>query len=304
MAETLPRMPSLRVQSVLYGNTVARVRQALDHLERAADIAIACGIFSAVELVYGDCSPHPTLDATEVDALRQRAAAVSKIGYRFFDRNLGSAGGHNRLLEDIVQDCVLIMNPDVMVAPNALVELARPLKDPRVGLVEARQLPVEHPKDYDRKSGETSWATTACALVRTAPLATLNGFDAESFFLYCDDVDLSWRLRLEGLKIIFQPSAVVFHDKRLSEDGQWTPSDAERYYSAEAALMLARKYSREDITRRLVQQFRTSGVDYLQRAASEFESRRMAGTLPTALDPSHSVAEFVDGFYTRHRFPL
>jgi GT2 family glycosyltransferase len=296
--------PSLRVHSVLFGNSVERLKQAVDHLERAADLAIAAGSFSSVELVWGDSSPQPTLDASALDALAQHRVAVSKIGYRFFDRNLGSAGGHNRLLEDVGQDCVLFMNPDVMLAPNALIELARPLRDARVGLVEARQLPVEHPKDYDRKSGETSWATTACAIVRTVHLSRVHGFDAESFFLYCDDVDLSWRLRLEGLKIVFQPSAVVFHDKRLSEEGRWTPSMAEKYYSAEAALMLAQKYSREDIARRLVRDFLTSDADYLRRAATTFEQRRAAGKLPTPLDPNHLVAEFVDGLYTRHRFPL
>lgn len=296
--------PSLRVQSVLYGNAVDRISQSMEHLHRAAELAIGARVFSTVHLVYGDASLRPVFVGDSFRSLSGRSNLLSQSEVRFFGKNLGSAGGHNRLLEDASQDWVLIMNPDVMLAPDSLIELARPLVDPRVGLVEARQLPVEHPKEYDRKSGETSWATTACALFRTVQLRQVGGFDAESFFLYCDDVDVSWRLRLAGYQIVFQPSAVVFHDKRLSDDGRWTPSEPEKYYSAEAALMLAHKYSRQDIAERLVRTFQLSGVEYLKRAALEYERRQAAGSLPTPIDPGHSIAEFLDGFYTRHRFAL
>ena len=276
----------------------------MHHLQRAAELAIGAGAFSHIRLVYGDSSPTPVFvsDAFEQRALRLNALTRPEV--RVFGKNLGSAGGHNALLEDAAEDCVLIMNPDVMLAPDTLIELARPLAEARVGLVEARQLPVEHPKEYDPKTGVTSWATTACALIRTAPLRQLGGFDAEAFFLYCDDLDVSWRLRLAGYLIIFQPSAVVFHDKRLSNHGRWMPSEAERYYSAEAALMLAHKYSRSDIATRLTRTFLLSEDEHLRRAALEYERRGAVGKLPTPIDPAHSVGEFVEGFYARHRFAL
>jgi GT2 family glycosyltransferase len=137
------------------------------HLERACDLAIHAGRLGPVKLVYGDSSPEPALTVEFVDELRARCAAISAIDYRFFDANLGSARGHNRLLGDVAEDLVLIMNPDVMIAPDALLELCRALEHDRTGLVEARQLPVEHPKDYDPHTGETGWATTACALFLT-----------------------------------------------------------------------------------------------------------------------------------------
>lgn len=37
------------------------------------------------------------------------------------------------------------------------------------------------------------------------------------FFMYCEDVDLSWRLRLRGYSIIYAPGAVVYH--QLSATG-------------------------------------------------------------------------------------
>lgn len=304
MDQTGGQAPSLRVHSVLYGNEPDRVRLSIAHLERAADLAIGAAQLSSVTMVYGDCSPEPVFGEEELKQLSAWNVAVSRIEHRFFGQNLGSARGHNRLLEDVTQDLVLIMNPDVMMAPDALGELLRPLKHERTGLVEARQLPVEHPKDYDPVTGETGWATTACALVPRRMFQELGGFDADSFFLYCDDVDFSWRLRLAGYRVLFQPSAVVFHDKRLTDDGQWNPSGAEKYYSAEAALFLAYKYSRDARVKKLLETFSHSELEHLRRAAETFTERLASGRVPAQLDPTHRVSEFKDDLYARHRFVL
>ena len=36
------------------------------------------------------------------------------------------------------------------------------------------------------------------------------------FFLYLEDIDLSWRARLAGYKIMFVPTSIVYHKFRLS----------------------------------------------------------------------------------------
>lgn len=302
----------IRVHSVLYGNDPARIAQTVTHLDRAADLAIAGGAALSVSLAYGDSSPEPILSEAFLNEVRLASPALRTIDYLHFDGNLGSAKGHNTLIEDaesklrdgIELDTILIMNPDVMLAPDSLIELARPMSNPRTAMVEARQLPIEHPKEYNRTSGETSWATTACALIPLKVLRELNGFDHESFFLYCDDVDFSWRARLAGYQIIYQPSAVVFHDKRLSGDGQWAPTASEQYYSAEAALIMAHKYSRPDIAEKLFKSFSESNTPHLKRAAAEYAQRKASNRLPTPIDPEGRVAEFLGDHYTKHRYAL
>ena len=295
-------MATLRVQSILFHNEPAAIERTLDNLHRAADIAIAAGDFSAVEVAYGDCSSLPVFDAPAIERLRARHAGYLTLHYEFFGENRGSALGHNSLLEKLDSDFVLIMNPDIVVAPNTLHELKKPFARTGVGMVEARQMPIEHPKEYHPSTGETSWAATACTLIPRDVVERLGGFDHAHFFLYCDDVDFSWRVRLDGLKVIYQPSAVVFHDKRLSDDGKWITSAAERYYSAEAALLLSYKWSREDRTRDILAYFRKSGVDFLQRAAEAFDTRRTEGRLPAQLDPAHKIGQFVGDNYANHRF--
>ena len=311
--KTIHNAGHIRVHSILYGNEPERIVQTVAHLDRAADLAIAAGALESVTLVYGDSSSTPVLDDAAIAAIAARSPALRSVQNVFFGRNMGSARGHNTLIEHaqasidaggLPVDAVLIMNPDVMLAPDALIELARPLQNPKAGMVEARQLPIEHPKEYSPGTGETGWATTACALIPFRLLRELGGFDADSFFLYCDDVDYSWRTRLAGYSVIYQPSAAVFHDKRLGAGGQWQPTSSEQYYSAEAALMMAHKYSRPEIVERLLKGFGQSDIAHLKRAADTFESRRQAGTLPAPIDKSHKVSVFRGDHYTEHRFSL
>jgi GT2 family glycosyltransferase len=190
------------------------------------------------------------------------------------------------------------------MSPNAIVELARQLENEDVGMVEAKQLPIEHPKVYDPLTGETSWAATACTLIRGSTIKALGGFDHKSFFLYCDDVDFSWRVRLAGQKVVYAPSACAFHDKRIGRKGVWVAGAAERFYSAQAALFLSYKYSRPDLTERWLSEFEQTGEDNYLRAAASFREREASNTLPTQIDGNHKVGMFVEGNYAPHRFQL
>jgi GT2 family glycosyltransferase len=295
---------TLHVQSIVYRNEHAALARAFESLDRAVDFAIAGRLISAVSMTYGDCSPVSVVDEAFLKRLTDSATAISEVRKIFFGENIGTARGHNKLANGSGAMLTLVMNPDVILAPNALIELVRPFQRAGVGMTEARQVPIEHPKEYDTTTGETSWASTAAAVIPTALLHALDGFDADTFFLYCDDVDFSWRVRLAGYKIIFQPSAAVFHDKRLSIFGGWMPSGAEKYYSAEAALLMAQKWSRPDLVERYLSDFTASQESEHHRATAEFLRRRSANLLPAALDPNHKISTFVNGNYTRHRFEL
>ena len=301
-ASAAPR--TLRIQTIVYRNEPHHVERALEASARAVEHAVKAGTVAWAEFAIGDCSPFPVFTEGQIAALeeRHRAQGLQRVEYRFFDKNLGSAAGHNRLMMTAQTDLILIQNPDVVSSPNLLVELIAPLSLPGVGQVEARQIPIEHPKEYDAATGETSWAATACALMPRRVAERLGGFDEKTFFLYCDDVDFSWRLRLLGLKVIFQPSACVFHDKRLDQDGSWIAGAAEKYYSAEAALMLAHKYSRPDLVKQTLDWFDAHGDDNLKKAAAEYRKRGAEGRLPVPLDPKGHVAQFIEGHYARHRW--
>lgn len=296
------RKASIQIQSVLYGNHVGDVHRALSSLCRAAELSIHEGVVSAVTVRYGDSSPSPCLTAEVLERLRAEFTGALTIEYDFFDGNLGSARGHNRLAAQATSDFLLIQNPDVVVSPRVFEILLEPFKRADVGMSEAKQLPVEHPKDYNPTTGETDWATTACAMIPRPLFEALGGFDADTFFLYCDDVDFSWLVRRAGFRVIFQPAAVVFHDKRLTDDGGWRPTQAERYYSAEAALLLPHKWSRPDVTQRVLQLYKQIGDEHQLKAVAEYERRAAEGRLPAPIDAENRIGRFFGDAYAKHRY--
>ena len=62
---------------------------------------------------------------------------------------------------------------------------------------------------YD-KPADVLWATGACLLVRSKVYAELGGLD-ERFFAHMEEIDLCWRMQLEGWKVTVVPSSVVYH---------------------------------------------------------------------------------------------
>jgi GT2 family glycosyltransferase len=58
---------------------------------------------------------------------------------------------------------------------------------------------------------EIFWASGACCLIRISALEETGRFD-ESFFAHMEEIDLHWRMRLAGYKIMSVPSSIVHHE--------------------------------------------------------------------------------------------
>ena len=286
-------MSSIQIQSVLYKNEKEYLMRSLEAVDNAAG-NIRNSVIDSVTVRYGDASDTPLFSNEEIAVLNERLPHLS-LEYQFFGFNSGSARGHNLLGKDCKADYMQIMNPDVILAPGFFDEIMKPFVNPKVGIVEARQVPIEHPKEYD--------PTTACAVFPASLFRALNGFDAETFFLYCDDLDFSWRARLEGFIIIYQPSAMVFHSKHLSSKCGWCPTSAERYYSMEAALLMAYKWSNNSRVEMLLNSWKHRSGD-ARRAYQKFIELKESGKLPPQLDPQGKVAMFLGDYYSPNRYTL
>jgi GT2 family glycosyltransferase len=292
---------SLAVHTVVYLNEFNALERALKAVIHSVSRAQKNNYLEGWVIRWGDCSPQPSIASKELGILSQLAIeAGGTFEYRFFDQNLGSAAGHNALASQSTEELLVILNPDAEVSPNCIERLIGTL-GPDVGSVEARQLPLEHPKEYNPQTLETSWSSTACLLTKKAAFDEVEGFDSKTFFLYCDDVDYSWQLKLHGWKVLYQPAATVFHDKRLSVKGEWLATPSESYYSAEAALLLAHKYSRQELLRHLSNTF-SDGTDEQRKALKEFHRRKSAELLVSQVDQLHKASQFIEGNYAPHRF--
>ena len=69
---------------------------------------------------------------------------------------------------------------------------------------------LEQDKGQYNDAIEVFWATGACLFVRAAQFNELGGLD-EDFFAHQEEIDLCWRLKNKGYKIMVQPKSVVYH---------------------------------------------------------------------------------------------
>jgi hypothetical protein len=230
-------MSKLRIQIVLFKNSIKEVEAALD-----AAIMSARSASVDFQIILGSNSPQKNLNREYLN-LVNRYKKIADIRLVVSQQNLGHGGMHNHLFFDHKEssEYLLILNPDGLLGPQTLWRMIARALPSNVGAVEPRQLPFEHPKTFDVFTGETSWASGACLLVKSEVFSRIGGFDTR-FFLHCDDVDLSWRIRNEGLKLIYSVDSMFFHDKKMSKNGYPQMSESEAFFGPLGALLIAHKY--------------------------------------------------------------
>jgi len=127
-------------------------------------------------------------------------------------KNLGFGKANNIGARHAISDCLLFLNPDTEIHEDAMKELMFCFESDEkdIALWELRQFPYEHPKCYNPVTLESSWSSAAACMVRKSAFTEIGGFD-ENIFMYCEDVDLSWRLKANGYKLKYVPKAIVYH---------------------------------------------------------------------------------------------
>ena len=149
--------------------------------------------------------------------------------------NLGFAGGCNFGAAEATSDVLVFLNPDTVVGPGALRQLARTLEDPEVGIAMARLCLLDRPEllnsggsvvhvsglawagrfgeqaESIRLLEDVAAASGAALGIRRDTFRALGGFTDE-LFMYQEDVELSWRAHLAGLRVVVDPGADVFHE--------------------------------------------------------------------------------------------
>ena len=128
--------------------------------------------------------------------------------------NVGFGAGHNQLMRAAFEndtDIYIALNPDGLLHPDAVKALIQMIEaNGQRALVEAVQFPAEHPKPYDPYTFDTPWVSGACLAISRTAYMDLDGFD-DDFFMYCEDVDLSWRAKATGYALKTCARALFLH---------------------------------------------------------------------------------------------
>lgn len=96
----------------------------------------------------------------------------------------------------------------------------------------------------ERETAEVEVLSGCCMLVRSGIIAEIGGAFDEDYFMYCEDVDLSYRIQQHGYKNIYFPEATLIHYK-----GESTKKATLSYVRIfnEALITFVRKhYSKKD----------------------------------------------------------
>ena len=159
------------------------------------------------------------------------------------DQNYGFAEGYNRALAQVDAEYVVLLNSDVEVTSHWLEPLLDYM-DTHSGTVACQpKLLSWHNKEYFEYAGAAGgymdiygypycrgrvlhivekdngqydtpadilWATGACLFIRTAIYKEVGGLDA-GFFAHQEEIDMCWRLRSRGYRLVCTPGSVVYH---------------------------------------------------------------------------------------------
>lgn len=162
-----------------------------------------------------------------------RKIVLRLIKYR---TNLGFAIPNNDGFKKAKGEYILLLNNDTTVEKDFLTKLVSVLeKDEKSGVVQpkiifadSRELQAggsfltntgflyhfgfgKNPKAAKyRKRMEIFSANGACMLIKRSVIEEVGLFDPD-YFAYFEETDFCWRVWLNGYKILFVPSAVIFH---------------------------------------------------------------------------------------------
>lgn len=156
-------------------------------------------------------------------------------------RNLGYAEGSSLGASHATRGTLLFLNPDTTVAPGAVAELERALEDDSVAIAMPRLRELDRPElinaagcvihvtglawsdgygdaaDSLRERREITYANGSALAIRTELFRSLGGFTPE-LFIYHEDLELGWRARMRGYRVVLEPAADVFHEYDYSRN--------------------------------------------------------------------------------------
>ncbi len=147
--------------------------------------------------------------------------------------NLGYAEGNNRGIKNSEGEYIALLNNDVTVEPGWLKELINAMEQSNVGAAQSKLLQMDAPSLIDCAGGlldfygyhvergrgknanlynqqeEIFYAKGASILLKPEALEKTGLLDPR-IFLYFDEVDLCWRIWLNGYKVAYVPRRLFF----------------------------------------------------------------------------------------------
>jgi GT2 family glycosyltransferase len=174
-----------------------------------------------------------------VDFIRERYSSNKRLHIIQNEENLGFAEGNNSGTRNAKGTYVALVNTDARVEPSWLKELVKAIQPADIGAAQSKLLLMESPNLMDcaggfidyygyhhfevgykqeankyNRSYEIFYAKGAGMIIKKEVFKSAGMFDPK-IFMYFDETDLCWRVRLNGYKVIFVPTSLVYHANKI-----------------------------------------------------------------------------------------
>ncbi|RYY32547.1 MAG: glycosyltransferase family 2 protein [Sphingobacteriaceae bacterium] len=207
----------------------------IHHLQQFLPSVIA-STWQNIEIVLGD---NASTDSS-VEWVKSRYPEVKIIQN---DTNYGFTGGYNRVLKQVEADYYVLLNSDIEVQPRWIEPVITLMESdgtiaaaaPKIlsyanknmfehagaagGYIDSFGYPfcrgrmfyeIEEDKGQYDISTEVFWATGAALFIKKKCWDEAGGFD-ERFFAHMEEIDLCWRLKNMGYKVMYCAQSTVYH---------------------------------------------------------------------------------------------
>ncbi|MDD4516083.1 glycosyltransferase family 2 protein [Massilibacteroides sp.] len=175
-----------------------------------------------------------------VDMLKKKFPQIRLI---LLDKNYGFAEGYNQALKQVDTQYTVLLNSDVEVTPGWIDAPLKMLENEKnIAGIQPKILSQRN-KEYFEYAGAAGgfmdrygypycrgrvlhaiekdlgqydipidilWASGACFFIRTEVYKKEGGLDGQ-FFAHQEEIDLCWRLRSRGYRLMCTPASVVYH---------------------------------------------------------------------------------------------
>jgi GT2 family glycosyltransferase len=198
--------------------------------------SVCASTYPNLEIIIGD---NASTDES-VDYVRDNYPQVKII---INDQNYGFAGGYNKILTQLDHDYFILLNSDVEVEPNWIEPVISLMEsDSKIAAAQPKILSqankhsfeyagaaggfiddfgypfcrgrlfdtLELDKGQYNESSEVFWASGAAFFIKRPNWLEMNGLD-DDFFAHMEEIDLCWRLKNEGYKIMYCADSQVYH---------------------------------------------------------------------------------------------
>ncbi|HSW90202.1 MAG TPA: glycosyltransferase family 2 protein [Patescibacteria group bacterium] len=170
-------------------------------------------------------------DASSDDTVSWVKNTYPKIRVVQNSKNLRFALSCNRGVQTAIHEIIILLNNDVSPKKDFLEHLLVHFKDEKVFAVGCKEIATnEDGKEFGRNGGkfmrgflvhwreeyqdgtQTLWVSGGSGAFRKSMWEHLGGFDPDYRPAYWEDIDLSWRARKKGWKVLFEPKSLVYHN--------------------------------------------------------------------------------------------